>query len=318
MVPFSDANHLDLLSDCTSSAHGEALQAEQLNIRKHNTVLGKRSRDLDQDGLNNTPMDLADLEPKYSHLQEIKDLPSSPLQKRILVQDREFGSSLTTKRSSLRKMGNAPVGDTLSEMINFPPLVPTSGDVAIEGIDAFFAGNTALSPTKTQRMVEQEQLQVAESTRRVPVPTMEFSLPAAPRKRPEHTTKPEFLDKDHESLLHDMKETHLSVHDPLSGTLNQAEKREYNSNDGTLFECLTQPACVDSSTICLEPNGRRIPDEANNSKEEDLKLGSFLEANDVNLPVQKRHLKLEEDCKMSLQAQGKDSIPVAANCTMYS
>lgn len=314
LVPSSDAGHLDLLSDSTSPTHDEVLQAEQVNFRKDKMVLGKRSRDSDQHGLDTTPMDLADIEQRCSPLQEIKDLPSSPLPKRMLSQDREVGGSLiplATKRSPLWEEGNALVGDFSNEMMKFSPLVPTSGDVVLEGIDTFFTGNSAPIPTITQRRVEQEQLQEAETTGRVPV------LITPPWKSPKHRTKPGFLDKDHDSLLCEMDETRLSVHAPLTVTFNRADERDEISDDG-MFQYLTQPACVDSSTLFCELKGRKIPDEVNVSKKEDLELGSFPESNDLISLVQKRHLELEEDRKVPLQAQGKDTIPVAANPAIRS
>lgn len=251
-------------------------------------------------------LDIASVESFYSPLKGIQDPPSSPHIKRVQLLDRKVECPLTPlsfERSPPWANKAVTFSDALQEIMPQLPLpVPNPEEPLSDDIGVFFAESIEPIAIKAERSIEQEQLLEADTTRRVSVPVMDFSLPKAPWKELGHG------DQVRNSLC-DLEKTHLGntkwpgdgkSERELSWVPFPASVRKNGVGDDISdadldLKYLTQPECVDSSTLIWKREGLRLLDDRASSEDEDLDYGSFTEGQDLDYLVRKRQLEMEED-----------------------
>ncbi|KAK3062490.1 hypothetical protein LTS18_003957 [Coniosporium uncinatum] len=177
-VPSPNTARLELLSDGTDSTLAEAQAIEHQLISRDavgNHDVGSEGIIVDSDGLGQL----------YSPLQRLGNADSQTSNKRRLRDLRVEGpltpslvqsSPKRTKLVSFPEMLHEYIPDPLSRYMG------NIEDTTITeiGIDQFFDNAVEPIVTTVNRGLEQEQLQEADSTKRVEVPVMDFSPPQPP------------------------------------------------------------------------------------------------------------------------------------------
>ncbi|MCJ1423041.1 hypothetical protein MMC29_000922 [Sticta canariensis] len=314
-IPSSDTGHLDLLSDHSSPTHQQAVEVNRLLNDQDAIVPQKRKREAASEGSDPVTYDIADVEDFYSPLRGVCETPSSPPTERKSLQDRKVEGPLTPLPfephlpSKSRKISSR---EALLEIIpDLPPLIAKNEDISSDDVEAFFAEVIAPIGIKAARSIEQEQLQAADTELRVPVPIMDFSRPLVPWKSfgGSHSYK---------NMLSEIKRTHLSKHawpavgkterelrwNPIPATEGRFEPQETIADDGSTAEFLEQPECIDGETLIWKPEGLRILDDLAESEEE-LEVGKFPDATDLNSLVRRRILELEADSEENFEIEAK-------------
>lgn len=320
-VPSSDTGRLDLLSDATSPTREEAREVEQL-IFAEDRILPIKKRD-DSASQNSDPMllEIESLGDVFSPLRGIKDPQSSPSPFRERPKDLKVEVPLSPPQSDEPppwKRKSVSFSEALPELIPELPLpIPKREDTLSDDIDAFFGETIKPVAIKAERAIEQEQLQEADTTLRVPVPVMDFSLPIAPWKAKSHGPKPDKEDEILKKNLVEMKALHFSKHFwPTSGqaerelkwvpfpkALAKIETQESIPDNGFIDKYIVPPERVDVNTLTWKPDGLRIFDELGESDEEELEEGCFPEEKDINSLIRKRKLELEAEDLVSPQSE---------------
>lgn len=315
-VPSSDTGHLDLLSDHSSPTHQQAIEVNRLLNDNDAIVPKKRKRETTPADSDPMTYDIASVEDFYSPLKGIRETPSSPPTKRESLQNRKVEGPLTPlpfEPPLPFKSRKVSFNEALLEIIpDLPPPIAKNEDISSEDIDTFFAEIIAPIGVKAARSIEQEQLQAADTERRVPVPVMDFSRPVAPWKGfgDSHSCK---------SFLLEIKKTHLSKHvwpavgkterelrwNPIPASEGSFEPQETISDDGSTAKFLEQPECVNGETLIWKPEGLRILDDLAESEDE-LEVGTFPDAKDINSLIRRRMLELEADNEENLEAAAKE------------
>lgn len=262
----------------------------------------------------------------YSPLKGVKDPPSTPSPLRERPRDLKVEVPLSPPHSDQLppwKRKSVSFSEALTELIpELPMPIPKPENISSDDIDAFF--EEAIKPVaiKADRAIEQEQLQEADTTLRVPVPIMDFSLPIAPWKEKSHGPKPKNEDEALKKTLTEMKALHFSKHFwPTSGqaerelkwapfpiALGKVETQESIQDNGFIDKYMIPPECVDVTTLTWKPDGLRIFDELNESDEEELEEGEFPDGKDLNSLIRKRKLELEAH-DLVFSPSGKASNP---------
>ena len=259
-------------------------------------------------------LDTEDIGAIYSPLKGIQDPPSSPPRKTRTFEALKVEGPLTPPRSDQPPPWKSkPISyqDALRDLIpELPQPISKPEETSSDDIDKFFAETIAPIAVKAERGIEQEQLQEADTTRRVPIPIMDFSLPTAPWKSlaSMDTVK---------GLLAQIKSEHLSKHiwptvgkaeralrwAPFPAQLGKVAITEEITGEGAVEPFIAQPECVDPDTLTWKPDGLRILDD---SDEEELENGIFPDENDVDALVRKRKLELQEPDDMGVQSNAQD------------
>ncbi|KAF6229028.1 hypothetical protein HO133_007142 [Letharia lupina] len=310
-VPSSDTGHLDFLSDTTSPTREEAREVER-TIFADDRILPIKKQD-DSPSQNSDPMllETESLGDIYSPLKGIKNPPSSPSPFRERPKDLKVEVPLSPSHSEQPppwKRKSVSFSEALPELIPELPLPITKPeDTSSDDIDAFFESIIKPVAAKAERAIEQEQLQEADTTLRVSVPIMDFSLPIAPWKAKSHGPKANNEGEALKKTLTKMKALHFSKHVwPTSGeaerelkwapfpvALGKVETQESIPDNGFIDKYIVPPEPVDITTLTWKPDGLRIFDELAESDEEELEEGDFPEEKDINSLVRKRKLELE-------------------------
>lgn len=303
--PSSDIGHLDLLSDHSSPTRQQAIEVNRLLNDKDSIVPKNRKRKAASEGSDPMTYDIASVEDFYSPLKGIREIPSSPPMKRESLQNRKVEGPLTPlpfERQLPSKSRKVSFHEALLEIIpDLPSPIAKPEEVSSDDIDACFAKIIAPIGIKAARSIEQEQLQAADTERRVPVPIMDFSRPAAPRKGFDDSSSCK-------NMLSEIKRTHLSKHvwpavgkterelrwNPISTSEGSFEPKETLSDDGSTAKFLEQPECIDGETLIWKPEGLRILDDLAEFEDE-LEVGNFPDANDINSLIHRRVLELEAE-----------------------
>ena len=317
-VPSSDTGHLDLLSDTTSPTREEARQVERI-IFADDRILPIKKQD-DSASQNSDPMllETESLGDIFSPLKGITDPLSSPSAFRERPKDLKVEVPLSPPHSDQAppwKRKCVSFGEALPELIPELPLpIPRPENTSSDDIDAFFEETIKPVAVKAARAIEQEQLQEADTTLRVAVPVMDFSLPIAPWKAKSHGPQADDEDEALKRTLTEMKALHFSEHAwPTSGqaerelkwapfpiALGKVETRESIPDNGFIDKYMIPPERVDVTTLTWKPDGLRILDELAESDEEELEEGDFPDEKDINSLIRKRKLELEADDLVSL------------------
>ncbi|KAK4697487.1 hypothetical protein P7C71_g593, partial [Lecanoromycetidae sp. Uapishka_2] len=249
----------------------------------------------------------------YNSLKGIGDLSSSPPPLRPPLEERKVEVPLEPAEPEQPppwKRKTVSFSEALPELIpDLPPSIPRPENASSSDIDTYFAETIAPIATKAERAIEQEQLQEEDTTLRVTVPIMDFTLPVAPWKV--NCSAPRSANETESSrkLLTKMKELHLSKHAwplskkaerelkwaPFPAALAKIETQESIPDNGSLEKYLARPERVDVNSLTWKPDGLRILDDIRDRYEEDLKEGTFPEEKDINSLIRKRKLALEAD-----------------------
>ena len=309
-VPSSDIGHLELLSDHTSPTKQVAHDLEISIMAADAIIHNKVSKNDCQEDSDPMLLDLDDLGELYSPLKGIQELPSSPPIKRVKPDDLKVEGPLTPPLSEQLtpwKTKSVSFREALLDIIpDMPPSIEKPEDISSGDIDAFFAESIAPIAEKANRRIDQEQLQEADTTRRVAVPIMDFSLSVPPWR----VYAPHLDEKDRnmqKQLLIKTKADHFKGHfwyangkveremrwAPFPKELGRIAIDEDITDDGSLADFVAQPECVDTSTLVWKPEGFRILDEVYGSDEEELEHGIFPEPKDIESLVKKRKLDLQ-------------------------
>lgn len=248
----------------------------------------------------------------YSPLKGIKDPPSSPPSFRERPKDLRVEVPLSPPQSDELppwKKKCVSFSEALPELIPELPLpIPNPENPSSDDVDRFI---DAIKPVavKAERAIEQEQLQEADTTLRVPVPVMDFSLPIAPWKANSHGPKTDNGDEMLNKTLSEMKSLHFSKHvwptngqaerelkwAPFPIALGKVETQESIPDNGFIDKLMVIPERVDVTTLTWKPDGLRIFDELRESDEEELEEGDFPEEKDIESLIRKRKLEIEAE-----------------------
>ena len=315
-VPSSETGHLDLLSDHTSPTRQEAHDVERMLFDDDAIIVPKKQAGSSSQFSDPMLLDSESLGDIYSPLRGIKDPPSSPPPLRPPLQDRRVEVPLSPARSErppLWKRESVIFSEALPELIPDLPLpIPKPEDTSSSDIDAFFEEAIASIGIKVKRTIEQEQLQEEDTTLRVVVPVMDFSLLIAPWKASTRATASRETDDVYKKMLKEMKALHFSNDPskkhiwPMNGkaerelkwaafptALGKVETQESILDDGSLAKYLAQPERVNIDALTWKPEGLRILDELAESDEEVLEEGNFPQENNMECLIRKRKLELE-------------------------
>lgn len=305
-VPSSDIGDLELLSDHTTPTKQLACELESSIMAPDAIVTAKVAGSDYREGSTDPVTMLNDLGQLYSTSQMARAPPSSPPVRRVKPGDLKVEGPLTPPLSEKPphwKTKGVCFREALMDIVpGKPPPIEKPDDVSSENIDAFFAESIAPIAAKFNRALEQEQLQQADTTQRVTVPIMDFSLPVAPWKAQDGNAQ-----KAQKLLLMKAKADHFNSHlwpangkaeremrwAPFPKELGKIATEEGIPSDRRLADFLAQPECVDTSTLVWKPDGFRILDEVYESDEEELGHGIFPEATDMDSLVRKRKLCLQ-------------------------
>lgn len=310
-IPSSDTGRIELLSDHTSPTRDELREAERMIFADDAIVSTKKQPEVGSQNSDPMLLDSESLGDIYSPLKGIAERPSSSPTPRQSLQDRKVEVPLsppTSEQPPPWKRKSVSFREALTDLIHdLPPPIPRPENVSSDDIDAIFEETIRPIGIKAERRVEQEQLQEADTTLRVPVPIMDFSLPIAPWKlaAQSSTTTSEETWK---TLLSEMKDLHFSKHFwPLSGKVERELKwtpfpaalgkvgtQETISDDNSIEKYLAQPERVNIDTLTWKPEGLRILDDLAVSDEE-LEEGSFPEERDIDSLIRKRKYEFQAD-----------------------
>lgn len=253
----------------------------------------------------------------YSPLKGLKDPPSSPPSLRERPKDLKVEVPLSPPHSDQPppwKRKSVSFSEALPELIPLLPLpIPMPENTSSDDINAFFEQTIKPVAVKAERAIEQEQLQEADTTLRIPVPVMDISLPIAPWTAKSHGPKADNGDEALKKTLNEMKALHFSKRTwPTSGqaerelkwapfpvALGKVETQESIPDNGSIDEYVKPPERVDVTTLTWKPDGLRIFDKLAESDEEELEEGEFPEEKDISSLVRKRKLELEADDPVS-------------------
>lgn len=302
----------------------QAYEIDKLLMRRDAIGPSKKTSSSGSHSSHTMPFDEDDIRQIYSPLKDIGEPPSSPLQRRVRPDDRRVEGPLTppmTVQNPILKGKNVSFKEMLQEIIpNFPLPIEEPPEVSLGDIDGFFEDAIAPIADRVNREVEQEQLQEADSTKRVDVPVMDFSLPVPPWKIHSHGSSAKAQQHKTEldaqrCLISEMKETHMRNHRwpgtarlelklpwcPFPKELGKVATQESIEDDESISNFLAGlNVCdvVDSSTLTWKQEGVRVLDVDDDSGEEKLQPGVFKDDQDMNSLIKKRKLEFQETAEI--------------------
>ena len=261
----------------------------------------------------------------YSPLKGIKDLPSSPPDDRLPPRNLKVEVPLVVaepRNLISRVPKHVPIQETLTGLIpSFPPLLPDfNEDEIMEEINTFFDETIKPIATKAERSIEQEQLQEADTTTRVKVPIIDFSLPRAPWNIINRLPQSDGKINRQDPFLQDMKASHFKDHvwllsgsierelqwTPFPAAMGRVELRESIHDDETLSRFLARQPPIDTSLLVWKPEGLRLFDSNEQYDEQELEEGTFEEGTDLRSLIRKRKIELSEAQTSSAEGQHYD------------
>lgn len=312
-VPSFDTGRLDLLSDAISPTREEAREVERLIFADDRILPIKKQDDSALQSSDPMLLETESLGDVYSPLKGIKGPLSTPSPFRERLKDLRVEVPLSPPQSDepppwKRKI--VSFSEALPELIPELPLpIPEPENTSSDDIDAFIEEAIKPVAVKAERAIEQEQLQEADTTLRVPVPVIDFSLPIAPWKAKSHGPNTDNEDEVLKKTLTEMKALHFSKHvwpnsgqaerelkwAPFPAALGKVETQESIPDNGFIDKYIVPPERVDVTTLTWKPDGLRIFDELGEPDVEELEEGDFPEEKDINSLIRKRKLELEAE-----------------------
>ncbi|KAL9000126.1 MAG: hypothetical protein Q9169_001201 [Polycauliona sp. 2 TL-2023] len=306
--PSSETGRLEFLPEHSSPTRLELNRIDGIIVQDDSVTPAKpRSEEdtADPDKLESNS--IGDL---YSPLKDIHIAPSPPQpeRKRKRAEDSKVDGPLTPPLSHRPPpwAGHKPsVGEVLhnfSADLLLP--YPSPDHTSLEEIDMLFAEHVAPVAAQATRKIEQEQLQEADTTCRVPVPIMDFSRAKPPWDCGAFDTSGE----GHKQFLREIKESYLSVApwrldgaimrtlswNPFSSSQGRYQFHEDIEDDGSLASFVAQPEPMDLETLIWKPPGLRILDGVDDPEDQELAYGVFPSARDVKSLIKKRNFELND------------------------
>ena len=323
--PSSDTGRLELLSDPISPTLQELKEVDRDIFGKDSLEKSECAPHTDSQNTNLMLFDSESLGELYSPLKGIQATPPSPPIRKRSLSDLKVEVPLTPPQSEKPAPWQRPHTSVQEAVRQIMPSLPSPiarpEDISSEDIDAFFEESIAPIAAKAERSIEQEQLQEVDTTHRVPVPVMDFSLPPAPWKAPSMHLGAKNQSQNTKEKLLEIKKMHLSKHYwsgvgkterslqwmPFPAALGRVETYESIGDDNITEDYLSTPERVDSATLTWKPEGLRLFDELGDSDEEELKDGVFPEAKDIESLVKKRKLMLDHEDDECTEEDGEQS-----------
>ncbi|KAL8943042.1 MAG: hypothetical protein Q9216_001330 [Gyalolechia sp. 2 TL-2023] len=310
--PSSETGHLDLLSDRSSPTRQELEKIDELLLKQDESNQLERHTELGDDDRQREVLDLNSAGDFYSPLKGIGNTPSPQrLQKRSRREDLKVEGPLTPPASDrpppwdIKKVS---FSEAMHEIIpNLPPPISEPEGLSPEDIDMLFDEHLAPIAAKVDREIEQERLQEADTTSRVPVPIMDFAKPVppwvVPSSRDAKDWMTRFMCDIKEEYLQNLKDWEIDRETertklswvPFPMSLGRVELQESIEDDGSLAAFIDQPEAVDPDTLMWKLPGLRILDDLHESDEEELAYGDFPPARDMQSLVKKRNLELHSE-----------------------
>ena len=208
-----------------------------------------------------------------------------------------------------KRKKNVSFSDAITEAIpDIPDSIQASESNPEEDIDNFFEQSIAPIAIKAEQCIEQEQLQEADTTRRISVPLMDFSRPKPPwecsSSNPD--TKEMIADVTKQQNSVDSRKSYWRLSGKVERELTwvafptalaNAATQEHVGENGSELEFIQPPECVDPETLIWKPEGLRIFDDVVESDEEELEQGNFPDGMDIVSLTRKRKLELEDEAE---------------------
>ncbi|KAI9723955.1 MAG: hypothetical protein M1812_000673 [Candelaria pacifica] len=324
-IPSSPVGRLELLSDPPSSTDQRMKDIEDKLMEQDR--IGPLL--LNQNGSQSSDTMLLDddeLGQIYSPLLDCRKSTSySPPSRRVRYWDCKVEGPLTpplTVAPQKSRTKSVSFPEVLQEIIPDlpPPIEKQSDELSSQAdLDTFFQETIAPMAEIANSALEQEQLQEEDSTMRVEVPIMDFSLPTPPWEKYSKVTsregsESEIEQKAQERLLLEIKEHHLHLKAhrwpgasrverellwiPFPLDLGRVALDEAIDDDEAVaifVADLHQDDIIDSGALTWKPEGLRIlRDDDDDSDEEELQRGVFKEEKDMISMVKKRKLEMQE------------------------
>ena len=276
-MPSSDVGHFELWSEATSPTREELRKFDD-EIMRADAIVYKES---DQDGIREDLearfFDGDSLGDLFSPLRGARDLPSSPPCKRRRRRDLKVDSPLMPLRSEQSppwKPKNMSFQEQLNSIIpDLPPVIEKPENVSSEDIDIFFTEMLQPIAKGVDRLIEQEQLQAADTIQRVKVPIMDFSRPAPPWEI-HPVEKQDAAGSYRQQFTVSLMEEHFSNHLwPISRKAERAMQwapfpaklaklpTEEIIEDESLSDYIAQPDMPDCNALTWKLDGLRILDD---------------------------------------------------------
>ncbi|KAL8825383.1 MAG: hypothetical protein Q9191_004451 [Dirinaria sp. TL-2023a] len=323
--PSSDTGHLEILSNPSSPTLKELNDIERRVFREDINTKNEHDLVTTAKAAEAVLTDYENIGEIYSPLKGIEEPPSSPPIRKPPHRDSKVEVPMTPPHSDLPPPWNrksASFKDALHEVIHkMPSPLPKPKGPSSEGIDEFVASSIAPVAAQTERSIEQEQLQEADTTHRVAVPVMDFSLPIAPWKvslgsaplKQSQVIRPNLVELKHSQLLKHCWPKSGSTGTslqwmPFPAALGRVETYESITDDQVLDDFLSQPECVDGNTLTWKREGLRIFDSPEDEEDEEMPEGVFPSETDIGSLLHKRRLELEQLNDLDKQ-DGSDSDP---------
>ncbi|KAL8738027.1 MAG: hypothetical protein Q9181_001134 [Wetmoreana brouardii] len=320
--PSSDTGRLELLPDHSSPTQHEIRRIDKELFERETLSPVKRRLDRSNDEQARTP-DTDVVGGLFSPLKDIHHAPSPPRPKRKRIQDSKVEGPLTPPLSERPPPWENKVSfsDALQEFLPSLELpVPEPEQTPVEDIDKLFTEQIAPIAANAERAIEQEQLQEADTTTRVPVPIMDFTKPPAPWNVS--------LSGDNggriNEFLCDVKKKYLDFPlwridghirrelswIPFPSSFGRFELKETIEDDGSLAAFITQPEAIDPNDLSWKRRGLRKLDDIYESEEEELEYGIFPEAKDVDALIKKRAIELQDGSDEDSAANSRPDVTI--------
>ncbi|KAI9705434.1 MAG: hypothetical protein M1836_006189 [Candelina mexicana] len=339
-IPSSPVGRLELLSDLPSSTDQRMKDIDEMLMAQDR--IGPPPPTVSKGGSQMSDIMLLDddeLGQIYSPLRGANEETSySSPSRHVRASDRKVEGPLTppmTVAPQNIRTKSISFPEILQEVIpDLPPPIEKRPDELSSqaDLDTFFEGTIAPIAEKVNSALEQEQLQEKDSTLRVDVPIMDFSLPTPPWEKYSKTSSRQGLEeqteqKPQERLLTEIKERHLNLKTHLWSGASRVERELYwtpfpadlgkvaleeaiDDDDGetvaTFLADFHRNDIIDSGSLTWKPEGLRIlRDDDEDTDEEELQPGTFREEQDIVSMIKKRKLELRENTLDSPPEEGR-------------
>lgn len=316
-VPSSPAGRLELLSDRTDSVIEESKVLERKLSRKDAIVPFTKNEQAEDDPM---LLDHDDIGQVYSPLRSIAKIPPSPLKRDHT--DHKVEAPLTPPTTLYwpeQHVRFDSFAEKLRERIS--ELLPTHerGDGILDSqdsVDEFFKNQVAPIANQANQRLEHEELQEADSIKRVPVPVIDFPSPEPPWKISAPRGHDKFRNNETEvgaqrellaiikheesksvSQWHEPKKIERKLSwSPIPKQLGEVVLDEKVEDDGSLGELLTGMSLegvVDSAFLIWKPGGLRILDGLDESEDELEHADIEEEKDSMEALLKRRKLQIE-------------------------
>ncbi len=339
-VPSSPVGRLELLSDLPNSTDQHMKDIDDMLMAQDRigTPLTTKSGGQSSDTM---LLDEEQLGQIYSPLQGAGHAPSYSFpSRRVRPSDRKVEGPLTppmTVADRTSRTKSVSFSEVLQEVIpDLPPPIEKNPDELSSqaDLDTFFDSTVAPIAGKVNSALEQEQLQEKDSTMRVDVTVMDFSLPTPPWE--EYTQKPSRQDseelteqKAQERLLSEIKEHQLNFNThcwpgasrverelqwtPFPADLGKVALDEAVDDERSIATFLAdfhQNDIIDSSSLTWKPEGLRIlRNDDEDIDEDELQPGIFKGEKDMVSMVKKRKREMEENALTTVGQENTEKAP---------